>query len=78
MIFRYKLVVADILVEWIRPIRTEASRLLSDPGYLEDVLEAGASKAVEIAAPTMELVRQRIGYDRIAKELKREGIHGLQ
>jgi tryptophanyl-tRNA synthetase len=50
-----------ILWDYFREAREERARLISDRGYLRDVLAMGAKKAREIAAPTIELVRQRVG-----------------
>ena len=41
--------------------RERRKQLERDPGYVEEVLRAGAKKAREIARTTLRLVRQRVG-----------------
>ncbi len=53
---------ADLIIATVGPIRDEAERLLSDLGELDRVLERGAAKARERAAPTLQAVRDAIGF----------------
>jgi tryptophanyl-tRNA synthetase len=50
-----------ILWDYFRDAREERTRLINDPGHLRDVLAKGADKAREIATPTLNLVRKRVG-----------------
>ncbi len=52
---------AEILWELFRGPRQEKQKLLGDPGYIRSVLADGAKKAREIATPTIEDVRRKIG-----------------
>ncbi len=52
---------AEILWELFREPRQEKQKLLGDPGYIRSVLADGAKKAREIATPTIEDVRRKIG-----------------
>ncbi len=56
-----KLELVDILWEYFREAREERARLMKDPSHLKHILAEGALKAREKAAPTLELVRDRIG-----------------
>jgi len=49
------------LVETLRPIRRRALEMKEDPGYVLGVLEQGARRSREIAAATMQEVRERMG-----------------
>lgn len=57
----YKNVVADILIEHLKPIREKIVQLKTDPSYLIKRLDAGSERAKQIAGPTYESVRQMIG-----------------
>ncbi len=52
---------AEILSELFRKPRQEKQKLLGDPGYIRSVLADGAKKAREIATPTIEDVRRKVG-----------------
>ena len=58
------MLVADVLIEKLSPIRTHMLELLKSPEYLEKVLESGSNKAKEIAATTWLEVSQKIGLER--------------
>uniref|UniRef100_A0A4W4F498 Tryptophan--tRNA ligase, mitochondrial n=2 Tax=Electrophorus electricus TaxID=8005 RepID=A0A4W4F498_ELEEL len=58
----YKGVVAEAVVERLRPIRTEIQRLRADRAYLHSVLEQGAETARCLATMVMEEVRKRVGF----------------
>ncbi|XP_032674883.1 tryptophan--tRNA ligase, mitochondrial [Odontomachus brunneus] len=47
---QYKLVVADVVIEKLTPIRQQVLRLLKEPVYLEEVLKEGSDKATNLAA----------------------------
>lgn len=52
---------AEDMVTFIAPIRNKVNDILTDPGYLKEVMEKGAEKANRSAAATMRLVREAIG-----------------
>nr|CCA17414.1 unnamed protein product [Albugo laibachii Nc14] len=54
----FKKVVADAVISKISPIRRRIREYQKDSGYLDTVLENGASKASIIAAETMDRVRK--------------------
>lgn len=58
----FKAAVGESVVELCRPIREEATRLLRDKGYLEQVYRAGAEKAGYIANKTLRKVYKKVGF----------------
>ncbi|MDA8164824.1 MAG: tryptophan--tRNA ligase [Desulfobacteraceae bacterium] len=58
---KIKLELVDILWEYFREAREKREQLVQDPGYLKDILRQGAEKARAKAAPTLQLVRERVG-----------------
>ncbi|KAI7850447.1 tryptophanyl-tRNA synthetase [Circinella umbellata] len=58
---QFKEQVADAVIDRIVPIRNELARLQDDPGYVRQVLDEGAEKAVEVAHKHMEEVYKVIG-----------------
>lgn len=58
----YKPLVAEAVIQRLRPIREEIERLRADRGHLENVLTEGTRKARELAAPMLREVRQRVGF----------------
>ncbi len=59
---KFKPVVGDAVIEHLRPIREEASRLLKDKAYLEGVYRDGAQKAGYVAEKTLRKVYKKIGF----------------
>jgi len=53
---------ADIVLGVIEPIRVRVNEFLTDPGELESLMNKGAQKAREAAAPTLDLVYERVGF----------------
>ena len=53
--------VADAVVAMFAPVRSRFAELAADPGHLDQVLARGAARAREVAAATMEQVRDRVG-----------------
>jgi tryptophanyl-tRNA synthetase len=53
---------AEIVLGVIEPIRTRVNELLMDPAELESLMNRGAQKAREVAAPTLDLVYARVGF----------------
>ena len=57
-----KPVVGDAVIEHLRPIREEASRLMKDKAYLETVYRSGAEKASFVAEKTLRKVYKKVGF----------------
>jgi tryptophanyl-tRNA synthetase len=52
----------EALVEYLAPIQERYAELLSDPGEILRLLEAGATKAQRVARQTMDAVYERVGF----------------
>lgn len=61
---KFKLALAEVLLEKFRQTRDEFKRLRSDVGYLEEVLKLGESKAKPIAMETISQVKHLLGSNR--------------
>lgn len=59
---QYKLLLAEIVVKKLNPIRDEYERLLNDGGYLLDVLKDGSNRAHEIASKHLPEIKNKIGF----------------
>ena len=57
----FKPAVADAVIEMLRPIQAEASRILADKAYLQGVYKDGAERAGCIARKTLRKVYKKIG-----------------
>lgn len=57
----YKNVVADAVIEYLSPIREKIKRFMNDPSHLNNTIKSGCERAKEIAGPTYEVVRQKLG-----------------
>jgi tryptophanyl-tRNA synthetase len=53
---------AEVVVEFVAPIKTRVDELLADPTELGAVLAAGADRAREVAGKTLARVYDRIGF----------------
>jgi tryptophanyl-tRNA synthetase len=53
---------ADAVVEYVTPIKTRVDELLADTAELEAVLAAGAERAREVSAATLNRVYARLGF----------------
>ena len=58
----FKPAVGDAVIEMLRPIREEATRILADKAYLESVYRAGAQKASYVAEKTLRKVYKKVGF----------------
>ena len=58
----FKPAVGDAVIETLRPIREEATRLLKDKAYLEKVYREGAEKAGYVAEKTLRKVYKKVGF----------------
>ena len=59
---KFKPAVGEAVVECLRPIREEATRILTDKAYLESVYKAGAEKASYVANKTLRKVYKKLGF----------------
>ncbi|XP_025910069.1 tryptophan--tRNA ligase, mitochondrial [Nothoprocta perdicaria] len=59
---RYKMVVAESVIQKFAPIRNEIKKLQEDKYHLIKVLEDGAEKAKELAAPIYQEIRRLVGF----------------
>ncbi|MEY4337383.1 MAG: hypothetical protein RL680_278, partial [Actinomycetota bacterium] len=57
----FKGAVAEVVVEYFRPIRAAAIELLTDEKHLLDILHDGASKARVVASQTLEKAYENLG-----------------
>jgi tryptophanyl-tRNA synthetase len=57
----FKSAVAEAVVELLRPIQQRHAELSADRGEVARLLEAGADRAREIAAPTLERAKRAMG-----------------
>ena len=57
----FKPAVGDAVIETLRPIREEASRIIADKTYLKQVYTDGAMKASAVARKTLRKVYKRVG-----------------
>ena len=57
----FKMAVADVVVEYLRPIRGKALELLEDEKHLVELLHVGAAKARTVAAETLEKAYKNLG-----------------
>ena len=53
---------AEAVVEFVTPIKTRVDELLADPAELEAVLAAGAQRARDVSAKTLQRVYDRLGF----------------
>ena len=53
---------AEIVVEFVRPIRERVTDLMSDPAELNRLMGVGAHKARHTASQTLADVYQRVGF----------------
>ncbi|XP_026667194.1 tryptophan--tRNA ligase, mitochondrial isoform X3 [Ceratina calcarata] len=60
---KYKMVVAEIVIEKLTPLREEFLRLIREPIYLQEVLKTGTDKAMEIASDCWYEVQSKIGFE---------------
>lgn len=58
---RYKLLVADAVIEKFAPIRSEIEKLKKDKDHLKKILLAGSAKAKELAYPVFQEVKKLVG-----------------
>jgi tryptophanyl-tRNA synthetase len=57
----FKGAVAEVVVEYLRPIRARALELLEDEKHLLDILHQGSEKARTVASKTLETTYKNLG-----------------
>ncbi|UVO49071.1 tryptophan--tRNA ligase [Sphingomonas sp. SUN019] len=57
----FKPALADLAVAKLGPIRNELTRLLADPSAIDAILEKGAARARDLAAPTLQAAQEAMG-----------------
>jgi tryptophanyl-tRNA synthetase len=60
----FKNALVDLCVAKLAPIATEMKRLTADPGYVDSVLIEGGDRARTIAAETMQVTKDIVGFIR--------------
>ncbi|MBQ3852994.1 MAG: tryptophan--tRNA ligase [Lachnospiraceae bacterium] len=58
----FKPAVGEAVIETLRPIREEASRIIKDKAYLESVYKDGAARASRVADKTLYKVYKNLGF----------------
>ena len=53
---------AEAVVEFVTPLKARVDELLTDPAELEAILAAGAARAEDVAAKTVDRVYDRLGF----------------
>lgn len=65
-IYRYKLVLADVVIESLTPIREDILKLMKEPAYLDEILREGTERATELGMNCwMEVTDKVFGSDTI-------------
>lgn len=59
---RYKLLVADAVIEKFAPVKREIEKLKMDKDHLEKVLQMGSARAKELACPVCQEVKKLVGF----------------
>ncbi|CAM1296750.1 WARS2 (predicted) [Pycnogonum litorale] len=59
----YKMVVADVLIEFLKPIQTRINELLDDRQHLCSLLRKGSTEAREISTKTLTEVKNKMGLN---------------
>src|SRR4051795_3124912 len=59
---------AEIVVEFVGPVRQRTRAYLEDPGHLDKVLAIGAEKARAVSAVTLAAAYENVGFLRPARE----------
>jgi len=60
----FKAALIELLIARIGPIRGELQRLMHDPAHIDAILADGAQRAKVIAAETMKVVKDIVGFVR--------------
>jgi tryptophanyl-tRNA synthetase len=60
---------AEVFVEFVKPVQERTRTYLEDPGYLDKVLAVGADKARAVSAVTLANAYQHLGFLSPAREV---------
>jgi tryptophanyl-tRNA synthetase len=60
---------AEVFVEFVKPVQERTRTFLEDPGYLDKVLAVGADKARAVSAVTLANAYQHLGFLSPAREV---------
>ena len=63
----FKPAVGEAVVEALRPIREEASKIMKDKAYLDNLCKEGAERASYIANKTLRKVYKKVGLVPLAR-----------
>jgi len=63
-----KMMLADTIIEFLRPMRERAAELRAEPGRIREILGAGRDAARAVARETMNEVREAMGLWRTKRE----------
>lgn len=58
---KYKLILADQLIEYLKPIRLKTEQIQTDRTYLDSILKQGSDRARVIASQTLDEISQLLG-----------------
>lgn len=61
MNYRLKTRVAEVVVEYTKPIQQKLSEYLDEPAYVLDVLKKGSERLTEQAETTIQEVKSKLG-----------------
>jgi tryptophanyl-tRNA synthetase len=59
---KFKMDLAEIIIDKLNPIRSEYERLMQNTDYLVDILKAGAERAEKIATKTLDEIKTSFGF----------------
>lgn len=59
---RYKLMLADVIIDHLNPIRKRIKQYMNEPQYLQEILQEGARRAEVTAIANWLEVRNKVGY----------------
>lgn len=59
---KYKKVLAQVIIEKLKPLRCKAEELLTDPSYIESILMKGREKALAISEPNIQEIMSKVGF----------------
>ncbi|XP_055595895.1 tryptophan--tRNA ligase, mitochondrial [Uranotaenia lowii] len=70
---QYKLLVAEALIEHLKPIRERMEMYTADQGFLATVIENGCNRAREVAEQTLVEVKAKVGIDGFSSLVRSHG-----
>lgn len=67
---QYKLIAAEAVIEYLKPIQNQIKGYMDDPQYLSQVLKYGSEKAMDIACKTIVDVKEAVGLSHTVSRQK--------